>query len=273
MSVILDKNLLENLQDGMAVYENETCVYVNAEYKRLWMGSGSLTLPGAKYKKIANDIDEMVKNRLIGNKTVQLSINSNIYYYYLYCFPMNDSMYLIISRDITETYLKHQEDKEYKALFNSLWGTTRYPIALINNEGVVLRFNPAFFNFFDEKATLSLGLFIWDLFGKNHPMIKELFEEAMLKKNCFEYNNFCCLYVSDRWAIMYCKEYGRKESTEKPQNDENSGSKNNEIIVLFNAAQKYWQWILIGVLLLTTMIGKLDPEIVKQFLNQAQTRY
>ena len=268
MSITIDKNLLESLQDGVAVYENEVCIYVNAEYKRLWIGSGALTMPGAKYKTIGTEVDAMVKNRFIGNRVVQVSIGSGICYYYLYCFPMNDSLYLIISRDITETYMKHEQGKEYEALFNSLWGAARYPIALINYDGVVTKFNPAFFNFFDDKATLNLGLFVWDLFGKNRPIIKELFEETMDKKTSFEYNNFCCLYVSDKWALMYCKEYGRKPEPTENQQVQGENEK-KDLLLLFNAVREYWQWIMIVVLLLTTVVGKLDPEIVKQFLDKA----
>jgi len=262
-----DTQIFESFQDAVMLLQEGVCVYANPEHRRLWIGTDSLILPKGEYRAIHPKIDQLVLSRSVGHETISVNKGSNILYYYLYCFPVNGLFYVILTRDITESYTEHQRDREYKGLFTVVFNAVRYPLAIVSTTGIVNRFTHAFFQCFDDNVTLSSGSFIWDFFGKDRPAVKELFEELVQKRQQFEWDGFLFTSVSDEWVAVYAT---TDKTIEKPEakNDEEHAA---DILAFFRVVRSMkdlpWKAIIITMLGATTILGQIDPGFLLHLLD------
>jgi len=266
-NLAFDTRMLESLPDGVMVLEKNLCIYANPEHRRLWLGTDYLIIPRGEYNAINPTVDQLVISRNMGAHTIQVNKGSSIYYYYLYCFPVNCDYYFILTRDVTQLYLESERDKEYRDLFNATFSTIRFPLAIVDNFGIVNRFTPAFAFSFSDVVTLSSGNFIWDFFTHDRPAVKELFEEMVKTRQPFERNGFHFVPVSDRWIEVYSHSDAHT----------NKGTEDNiqDYLTFFKVLSSFknWPWktILIVAVFLTTLIGKIDPNVLIQLLNGTPT--
>lgn len=201
------EQIFENIDDGLLVLKNNTVVLTNTQYRRLWGTTKFFQTKGSTFKPYDSEIEVLVRTRSFGHRTIELNAGSAIRYYYLYLFPLNGDYFVIISRDITEQYLEHSSNREYKSLFQVLLQTVPVPVALIDFNGRVDRLNPLFFNSLDSTTTIVNGSFIWDFFGDDRAKVKELIEELVEGKTAsFEERNFIFIRVKSEincWVLVY----------------------------------------------------------------------
>lgn len=269
----LDTRAFEIFPDGIAVFEDDVCIYVNAVHRILWLGTNFLIMPGSKYQTIAPHIDRLVIDRSVGQETITVNKGFCCYHYYVYCFPLNGKFYLILTRDITETCIRNERDREYKALFNVVFNAVRYPMAIVSATGIVNRFTPWFFQCFPDNVTLVSGSFIWDYFGSERPAVKELFEELVSCKHSnqqhsFFHSGFHFMMV-DQFVVVYANEIvdvDKKSTGEEQVSD---------LLAFFRVirAMKEWPWKAIGIGILTLFftLQHVDPTIILRLLEGNST--
>jgi hypothetical protein len=268
-TIELDTKAFEVFPDGIAIFEGDTCIYVNTVHRMLWIGSDSLIMPGGQYRAINPHIDQLVISRTAGQDTIQVNKGSLFYYYYLYCIPMNGRFYLLLTRDITEIYIKNERDREYKALFNVIFNAIRYPMAIVSSTGIVNRFTPWFHQCFSEEVTLVSGSFIWDYFGVERPAIKELFEELISRRqtnqqNSFTHSGFNFMMV-DQFVVVYSSEIVCVETS---TTDEDQVS---DLLAFFRVVRAMknlpWKTIGIGIGIILLTLQQVDPGLILRVLD------
>jgi hypothetical protein len=278
---VLDTKLFESFQDGVMILREGACCYANSEHRRLWIGTDSLTLPPAKYKPIKPHVDQWVIGRMVGQDTVTVNKGSSIFYYYLYCFPVNGTFYAVLTRDVTEQYLRHERDKEYKELFRVVFNAVRFPLAIVSTTGMVSRFTHSFFQCFQDKVALDSGNFIWEFFDKDRHAIKELFEELVAKRHNFEYRGFNFVAVSSMWVVVYCLDpesacpsAHHKEPAKDPPK-EVTEEQVSDWLAFFRVLRSFkdmpWRALIITILGVFAVLGQLDPRTLIDLLNKAPT--
>ena len=176
---VFNGRLLDNLDDGILVISmpDRVVCHVNTPFHQQFRATGIRQVVGTKYVSIDPSIERIINNHTYGHRTLKINSGSAIKYCHFYLFPLNSSYYVIVSRDITKTFLRHRKDREYRSLFLLAFNLLRIPMAVIDTHGVVHRFNPTFFNLFDSTTTVSHGSLIWEHFGDDRPKIKELVDE------------------------------------------------------------------------------------------------
>lgn len=207
-------------------------------------------------------IDQLVISRGMGSNIIQVNKSSVIFYYYLYCFPVNCDYYFILTRDVTTIKLEHDRDKEYKDLFNAAFSTIRFPLAIVDNFGIVNRFTPAFSLYFVDSVTLTSGNYIWDFFTNDRPAVKELFEEMVKKRQPFERDGFKFVPISERWIEVYSYNNDSSKVTENDIQDYLTFFK-----VLSSFKSLPWKTILIVAAFIFTITGKMDPQLLIDLIH------
>ena len=268
----LDTRAFEIFPDGIAIFEGDTCIYVNPVHRILWIGTDNLMMPGSKYRAINPKVDQLFISRTIGQETITANKGSSLFYFFLYCVPVNGSHYVILTRDITENYLRSERDREYKALFNVVFNAVQYPMAIVSYLGIVNRFTPCFHQCFSDNVTLISGSFIWDYFGVERPAIKELFEELVSRKQTNQQNSFCRsgfnFMVVDQWVVVYSIDHLCIAKTPPLPSEEEQVSDLLAFFRVIRAAKNLpWKAIGIGVLILFTILQQVDPSLIIRLLD------
>lgn len=247
------------------ILEKSNCIYANPEHRRLWIGTDTLTIPRGEYRAIHPAVDQLVISRSMGELAIPVNKGTNLYYYYLYCFPVNCDYFCIFTRDVTKAYLEHERDKEYKELFNATFNTIRFPLAIVDSQGIVNRFTPAFANYFSDNITLATGSFIWEFFPSDRPAVKELFEEMVKKRQPFERGGFHFVPVSDRWIEVYCP-------TNEPSTSKITEDNIKDYLTFFRVLSSFknlpWKWIVIAIISGITLVGNIDPELLIKLIDE-----
>jgi PAS domain-containing protein len=269
LSLDLDTRAFEIFPDGVAVFQDDTCIYVNPVHRILWIGTDTLMMSGSKYRAINPRVDQLFISRMVGQETLTINKGSSILYYFLYCVPLNGQYYVILTRDITENYLKNERDREYKALFNVVFNAVQCPMAIVSSIGIVNRFNPRFHQSFSDRVTLISGSFIWDYFGESRPAIKELFEELTSRKqgnqqNSFSYSGFNFMAI-DQWIVVYSV---TDCSTKEVSSEEDQVS---DLLAFFRvvcaAKDLPWKAIVICILSIFTIVSQVDADFFLRLLD------
>lgn len=192
-----DPRIFEGFEDGVLVLDGEEfkISYQNIRYRQLWGATPYLQSLGYPYRSIEPSVDDLVKKRSFGHKTIEIQYGSAIRFYHLHLFPVNGQFYVIMSRDITDQFLFNRKSRQYRGLFMRLFMSIHIPVALVDSSGIITKFNPMFFNCFPGENTVTTGRYIWEYFGDDRPKIKELVEELLSGlSSSFEYRN--CRFVS-----------------------------------------------------------------------------
>ena len=176
---VFNGRLLDNLDDGILVISmpDRVVCHANSPFHQQLRATRIRQVVGTKYTSIDPSIERIIDSHAYGHRTLKINSGSVIKYYHFYLFPLNGSYYVIVSRDITETFLRHRKDREYRLLFLLVFNLLRIPLAIIDSHGVIHQFNPTFFNMFDSNTTVSHGSLIWEHFGDDRPKVKELVDE------------------------------------------------------------------------------------------------
>lgn len=202
-----DGAIFENMDDGIIILKDDALLYQNQQSRKLWGQTRFFRLGDTP--AFEGDLKEALEQRKFFQKTVEISAGSSIYYYYVYVFPINGEHVVLITRNITETYLDYQRNSEYKALFNGILELTFCPVAVISSCGIIDKMNNHFFNIVCSinKSGYYIGSFIWEHFGEDSSKIKELFEQLIDGKiSFFNTNNFhfrvCVAGNGAKWALV-----------------------------------------------------------------------
>jgi len=188
--------IFDRLDDGVLVLSNadrrHRVIYHNARYRELWSGTSALQQRGEDYTYPHEELinKAIMENRPI-KKTLQVNNGSVVRFFNLKLFPANESHYIEISRDITETYIRHNRDREYKSLFLSLFEKSSVPTALINISGIVIMVNPQMYLELSDQQTVSaLGTLVWLIFPNSQYELKERFEQLVRGGRDFEVESY-----------------------------------------------------------------------------------
>lgn len=256
--------IFDQLDDGVLVLSKSDnrhrVIYHNARYRELWAGTSALQQWGDDYTYPHEEAvsKAILKNRTL-QKTIQINNGSVVRFFYLNLFPANDSHYIEISRDITETYIKHRKDREYKSLFLSLFEKSTVPTALVNTSGIVIMMNPQMYLELSGNQTISaLGTFVWLILPNSQYELKERFEQLVMGGRDFELENFVFCGVKNRaldpdiptpsensidWVLMKKFSEPPKPVAPPPPVDDPEISQLKEAIRTYNTLIQFAQWL------------------------------